>query len=101
MPHIIITDKKKQSRAYDFTDGDTILTLARRYKLDLEGACDGAMACATCHVVVDADWVAKLAKPSVEELSMLDAAPKVTRTSRLGCQIILSSDLDGLKVTLA
>ena len=64
----------------------------------IEAECGGACACATCHVYVDADWVAKTGKPNEMEEDMLDFAFDVRETSRLSCQIKISDDLDGLVV---
>jgi 2Fe-2S ferredoxin len=83
-----------------FVTGDTVLTVARHHKIDLEGACDGSMACSTCHVIVDKEWYVRLPKLRIEESDMLDLAPGVTRNSRLGCQIVLTDALDGLTVRL-
>ena len=63
--------------------------------------CGGACACATCHVWVGEDWVAKLHPASAEEVEMLDGAFNVDERSRLCCQIIMSKELDGLEVELA
>ena len=101
MSQIIFIEKNGHRRSCDFLPGDTILTVARRYAIDLEGACDGAMACSTCHVIVDKDWYARLPKAKIEERDMLDLASGVTRTSRLGCQITLTDVLSGLTVTVA
>jgi ferredoxin len=58
------------------------------------------MACSTCHIVIDADWYKKLPPPSEDEEDMLDLAFGLTRTSRLGCQITITADNDGLRVKL-
>ena len=71
-----------------------------RHGIDLEGACEGSLACSTCHVVVDGDWFDKLEEPSEDEEDMLDLAFGLTETSRLGCQIIMNDELDGLRVML-
>ena len=81
-------------------DGNTVLEVARRYGFDLEGACEGCMACSTCHVIIDDDWFKRLGDASEEEEDMLDLAFDVRPTSRLGCQITLSSGLNGLVVKL-
>jgi len=101
MSHITFIEKNGTRRACDFATGETILTVARRNKLDLEGSCDGAMACSTCHVIVDKDWFPRLPKARTEENAILDLAAGVTRTSRLGCQIVLTNELDGLTVKIA
>jgi len=68
--------------------------------VDIEGACEGSLACSTCHVIVNAAWYAKLAKATEDEEDMLDLAFGLTGTSRLGCQIVMSEALDGLEVAL-
>ena len=80
--------------------GLSILEIAHRNDIDIEGACEGSMACSTCHVIVDPDWFARLEEPSEDEEDMLDLAFGLTPTSRLGCQIIVTEELDGLTVTL-
>ena len=72
--------------------------MARRNAIAIEGACGGAMACATCHVHVDEAWFARLPPPSAEEEEMLDLALSLAATSRLGCQIRMTPALDGLVV---
>ena len=80
--------------------GDNLLRVAQAAGLPLEGTCEGQMACSTCHVVVDQTYFDKLDEPTEDEEDMLDLAFGLTHTSRLGCQIVMSEDLDGLKVTL-
>jgi 2Fe-2S ferredoxin len=81
-------------------EGLSVLEIAHRNKIDLEGACEGSLACSTCHIVVALEWYDKLAPASDDEEDMLDLAFGLTPTSRLGCQIIMRKDLDGLVVTL-
>ncbi|MDA8637412.1 2Fe-2S iron-sulfur cluster-binding protein [Rhodospirillales bacterium] len=81
-------------------DGLSVLEVAHRNMIDLEGACEGSMACSTCHVIVDDAWYAKLDEPEEEEEDMLDLTFGLKRTSRLGCQIRMSDNLDGLIVKL-
>ena len=67
--------------------------------IDLEGACGGACACATCHVIIQDEALFHLIPDaSVQEEDMLDLAYDVRRTSRLGCQVTLTRDLDGIRV---
>ncbi|MDH3335993.1 MAG: 2Fe-2S iron-sulfur cluster-binding protein, partial [Rhodospirillaceae bacterium] len=73
---------------------------AHKHGFDLEGACEGSLACSTCHVVVDPEWFGKLDEATEEEEDMLDLAFGLTHTSRLGCQIKITEELDGLTVTL-
>ena len=100
MPQMIFIEKNGNRRLCVFASGETILIVARRNKIDLEGACEGQMACSTCHVIVDKDWYGRIPQAKTEENDMLDLAPGITRTSRLGCQIMLTDALDGLTVTL-
>jgi 2Fe-2S ferredoxin len=79
-------------------EGTSLLEIARRHDIAIEGACGGAMACATCHVVVDERFYDLLDPPAAEEEDMLDLAQSLAPTSRLGCQIRLTAALDGLVV---
>jgi|TARA_Y100000389_G_scaffold5827_2_gene5585 2Fe-2S ferredoxin len=84
----------------DVPVGTTILEAAHNNDIDLEGACEGSLACSTCHVIVDDAYFNKLSEPSEDEEDMLDLAFGLTKTSRLGCQIILNKDLDGITVDI-
>lgn len=80
--------------------GLSVLEIAHRNSIDIEGACEGSLACSTCHVVIDPEWYGKLEPAREEEEDMLDLAFGLTRTSRLGCQILMTPALDGLTVRL-
>jgi 2Fe-2S ferredoxin len=80
--------------------GFSVLDIAHRNGVDIEGACEGQMACSTCHVIVDSNWFDRLPPARAEEEDMLDLAFGLTRTSRLGCQIVITETLDGLVVRL-
>ncbi|MGB3710835.1 MAG: 2Fe-2S iron-sulfur cluster-binding protein [Erythrobacter sp.] len=80
--------------------GDNLLRVGQAAGLPLEGTCEGQMACSTCHVIVADDWFDHLHEPSEEEEDMLDFAAGVRRTSRLSCQVELTSELDGLTVAV-
>ena len=80
--------------------GLSVLEVAHKYGVDIEGACEGSLACSTCHVIVDPAWFRTLAKPTEDEEDMLDLAFGLTETSRLGCQIVMTDALDGLVVKL-
>ena len=77
-----------------------MLEIAHKHDIDIEGACEGSLACSTCHVIVDPAWFKKLATPTEDEEDMLDLAFGLTETSRLGCQIVMTAELDGLVVKL-
>jgi 2Fe-2S ferredoxin len=76
------------------------MEIAHKYDVDLEGACEGSLACSTCHVIVEPDWYERLLPAREDEEDMLDLAWGLTKTSRLGCQIIMNDELDGLTVRL-
>uniref|UniRef100_A0A8R1HWX2 2Fe-2S ferredoxin-type domain-containing protein n=1 Tax=Caenorhabditis japonica TaxID=281687 RepID=A0A8R1HWX2_CAEJA len=80
--------------------GDNVMFLAHRYDIEMEGACEGSLACSTCHVYVEPEFMDKLPEPLEDEDDMLDMAPALRDNSRLGCQIILAKELDGITVTL-
>jgi len=80
--------------------GDNALYLAHRHGVDLEGACEASLACSTCHVYVDEDNFDLIPEPLEEEDDMLDMAPFLQDNSRLGCQIILTKEMDGMVLTL-
>ena len=80
--------------------GLSVLEIAHQNNIDLEGACEGSLACSTCHVVVDPEWYEVLPEATEDEEDMLDLAFALTHTSRLGCQIIMTEELDGLTVKL-
>ncbi len=100
MPKMTFIDRDGKELTVDAPLGDTILDIAHANDIDIEGACEGCMACSTCHVVVDPDWYKKLSAPSEDEEDMLDLAFGLTRTSRLGCQIEITQEMDGLRVQL-
>jgi 2Fe-2S ferredoxin len=80
--------------------GHSLLRIAHDNNIDIEGACEGAMACSTCHVIVEPEWFGRLEPATEDEEDMLDLAFGLTRTSRLGCQIVITAELDGLTVRL-
>jgi len=80
--------------------GQRLLDVAWAAREPLEGACEGVMACSTCHVIVDEEDFAKLPPASEEEEDMLDLAAHATRRSRLACQIILTEEMKTLSVRI-
>jgi 2Fe-2S ferredoxin len=100
MPRVTFNLPDGEARGCEAPVGTTLLQIAWDNRIGIEGACEGVMACSTCHVIVDPGWAAKLPAPAEEELEMLDLAWGLTATSRLGCQIVLTDALDGLVVSL-
>lgn len=100
MPTIIFKNKNFEKKINVDSDNMTVLEIAQQNDIDLEGSCEGSMACSTCHVIIDPSWYNKLNNASWDEEDMLDLTSGLTLTSRLGCQIVLTQDLDGLIVSL-
>ncbi|MCD6035819.1 MAG: 2Fe-2S ferredoxin [Rickettsiales bacterium] len=100
MPKVIFKYANGQKIEIDAPVGVTLLDLARKHDLPIEGACEGSLACSTCHVVVEEVFYNKLETPTEDEEDMLDLAFGLTHTSRLGCQIVVTEALDGLTVMI-
>ena len=98
MPKVIFELPGGEQRKINAEPGKSLLVTAQQNDIDIEGACEGVMACSTCHLIVSEDWFEKLPDASEEEEDMLDLAYGLTRTSRLGCQITVTEDLDGLVI---
>ncbi|GAU95828.1 hypothetical protein RvY_07375 [Ramazzottius varieornatus] len=98
--NIVFVDKKGKRTSIRGKVGDNVLFLAHRYQIEMEGACEASLACTTCHVYVHDDYLDKLKEASEEEEDLLDMAPFLKENSRLGCQIILSKEFEGLELTL-
>lgn len=100
MPKMTFIERDGTRKEVDAPLGLSVLEIAHKHSVDIEGACEGSLACSTCHVVVDPSWYAKLAEATEDEEDMLDLAFDLQETSRLGCQIIMTDALDGLVVKL-
>jgi 2Fe-2S ferredoxin len=100
MPKLTFIDNNGKHNVFDVPNGISVLEAAHQNDISLEGACEGSLACSTCHVIVASEFFDKLTKAKDEEEDMLDLAFGLTHTSRLGCQIIMSDELDGLVVSL-
>ncbi len=100
MPKLTFIEKDGNRKEVDAPNGLSIMEIAHKFDVDIEGACEGSLACATCHVIVDKDWFEKLPEISEDEEDMLDLAFGLQATSRLGCQIVMCDEFDGLEVAL-
>lgn len=100
MPKMTFVTPQGERIVVEAPIGLSVLEIAHQNNIDLEGACEGSLACSTCHVIVDPEWYDPLPEAQEEEEDMLDLAFGLTHTSRLGCQIIMKEELDGLVVTL-
>jgi len=96
MPKVTFIKSDGSAHDFDVANGTSIMEAGRDANMGIEGTCGGSLSCATCHVVFGADDYARVGPPSEDEMDMLDLAFNVTETSRLGCQIQMSGELDGL-----
>lgn len=100
MPKVTFIEPDGNRRTVEAPEGLSVLEIAHRNNIDIEGACEGSLACATCHVIVAPEWYPRLKPATEDEEDMLDLAFGLTSTSRLCCQLIVTKDQDGLTVTL-
>lgn len=100
MPKMTFIECDGTRREVEAPLGLSVLEIAHKHGVDIEGACEGSLACSTCHVIVDPSWYSKLAPATEDEEDMLDLAFGLEETSRLGCQIVMTDALDGLVVRL-
>jgi len=100
MVKMIFIERDGKRREVEAPIGLSVLEIAHRNDIDIEGACEGSLACSTCHVIVEPEWYEVLKDASEDEEDMLDLAFGLTQTSRLACQIIMTEELDGLTVRL-
>jgi 2Fe-2S ferredoxin len=101
---VTVTDVNGQKRSFDdVPEGLSLMELGKQHGIaGIGGDCGGGCACATCHVYVDAAWWDKVGEPDDIEFAMLDMVADVMRdNSRLGCQVKMRADLDGIEVTVA
>ncbi|KAJ8767426.1 hypothetical protein K2173_017470 [Erythroxylum novogranatense] len=98
---VTFVDKDGDEKQIEVPVGMSMLEAAHQNDIELEGACEGSLACSTCHVIVmDMEYYNKLEDPTDEENDMLDLAFGLTETSRLGCQVIAQPELDGIRLAL-
>lgn len=100
MPKVTFVERDGTHREINADAGQTLLEIAWANDVDIEGACEGSMACSTCHVIVEPAWFERVPAASEDEEDMLDLAYDLQKTSRLGCQLKLTDVLDGLVVRL-
>ena len=100
MTKVTYKDFKGNSKTIEVENGLSVMEGAIQNEIPgIDADCGGAMACATCHVYVKDEWFNKLSKAEDAEVDMIDMAFEPKKNSRLSCQLIISDELDGLKVT--
>ncbi|KAH8775997.1 putative 2 iron, 2 sulfur cluster binding protein [Hyaloscypha sp. PMI_1271] len=99
--YVTFVDKEGDEHKIAVSKGNNLLEIAQAHDIEMEGACEGSCSCSTCHVIVeDESMYDNMEEASDDENDMLDLAFGLTETSRLGCQVIMSKELDGLRVRL-
>ena len=100
MPKLIFVNSEGTEKSVEAENGLSLMEVARDNDLGIEGTCGGSISCCTCHVVIENDWFSIVGGPNPDEEDMLDLAVGLQPTSRLACQIEVSDDLDGLRVSI-
>ena len=100
MPKLIFVDSEGTEKSVEAENGLSVMEVARDNDLEIEGTCGGSISCCTCHVIIDKDWFSIVGGPDPDEEDMLDLAVGLQSTSRLSCQIEVSNELDGLRMTI-
>ena len=100
MAKLVFIDREGNEKTVEAPVGLSILEIAHQHDIELEGACEGSLACSTCHVILEEQMYNMLDSASEDEEDMLDLAFGLTHTSRLGCQIIMKEEFDGMKLKL-
>jgi ferredoxin len=97
---INVVDRRGATHQLEAVEGWSVMEILRDHGVGMEGLCGGACDCASCHVVIDPEWLAQLPQARTEELNKLDELPVIESSSRLSCQLIWSHELDGLALVL-
>ena len=101
MPTVKFIEFNGTEHEVEANNGESIMVAATSNLVPgIDADCGGECSCATCHVLIGADWQAKLEPATDAEESMLDLNPDRTSESRLSCQIPMSDELDGIVVNL-
>jgi 2Fe-2S ferredoxin len=100
MPTIVFVDASGVERLIDAQVGDTVMQSARNHDVPaILGECGGCSSCGTCSVIIDGDWTERIGPPSEIEAMILECAAAQGPQARLACQITVTPELDGLRVT--
>lgn len=101
MVKVIFSKAGKDDRSIEAPEGETLMHTALANDIhEILADCGGALSCATCHVHIAPEWIDLVGQPSADETAMLEMAVDPDETSRLSCQIVLTGELNGLRVNL-
>ncbi|CAM4007822.1 Dicamba O-demethylase, ferredoxin component [Novosphingobium lubricantis] len=102
MPKLVVVNRAGEEQSIEAEDGLSVMEVIRDNGFDeLLALCGGCCSCATCHVFVDPAFIDKIPAMSEDESDLLDSSDYRNETSRLSCQVHMTGDLDGLRVTIA
>ena len=99
MPKLIFIKTNGDESSFEAEKGLSVMEVARDNDIGIEGTCGGSISCCTCHVIIDPEWFPIVGNPNPDEEDMLDLAVGLKPTSRLGCQIEIVDEFDGLRIT--
>lgn len=100
MPKLIFIQTNGDENSIEAENGLSVMEVARDNDIGIEGTCGGSISCCTCHVIIDPEWFSIVGKPNPDEEDMLDLAVGLKPTSRLGCQIEITDELNGLRINV-
>ncbi len=101
LPTLHVEDRHGVVHELEAVEGWRLMEILRDHGVGMDNTCGGALACAECHVILDAEWARRVPPPNEEEIEKLDELPMLYEHSRLSCQIIWSDDMSGLRLKLA
>jgi 2Fe-2S ferredoxin len=102
LPTIYATDRAGEVNVVPARPGESLMQSLRQQDLEIAAICGGCRSCATCHVYVDPQWISRTGEAAAEETELLEGSVHYKPgTSRLSCQIVVTDELDGLKITVA
>ncbi|MGD9543222.1 MAG: 2Fe-2S iron-sulfur cluster-binding protein [Methylocystis sp.] len=101
LPTLHVEDRDGVVHELEAVEGWRLMEILRDHGVGMDNTCGGALACAECHVILDAEWARRLPPPREEEIEKLDELPMIYEHSRLSCQIIWSDEMNGLRLKLA
>ena len=102
MGKIVVTDRAGETHEIEIAAGVSLMDPLRELDNGIEALCGGMCSCATCHIFVGADWVAKIDPAQDDELELLEETECYKADeSRLSCQVKFADELDGMSFTIA
>jgi 2Fe-2S ferredoxin len=102
MPKMFVIDREGGQHEFDLEDGQSMYEPLRELDAGIEALCGGMCSCATCHVYIESEWAGKIPAAQDDELELLEETECFKEgESRLSCQVVMSDELDGMRMTIA